>query len=124
MPQDIFPLYKRKFIATGNNKSPMTRNKFPVIGNKFTLTGNEFPVTGNTFPVTGKILPVPRIIFSRGTRAQHLTLCVWCVCGVWCVVVSPGWMRCYDRSERKDNCTVTISVYSTCVHTAVGTTKT
>ena len=63
------------------------------------------------------------LIFSRGTRAQHLALCVWCVvCGVWCAVVSPGWMRCSDQSEREDNCTVTISVYSTCVHTAVGRT--
>ena len=58
-------------------------------------------------------------VFSRGTRAQHLTLCGVCVC-VWCVV-SPGWMWCSNRSERKDNCTVTISVYSTGVHTAVGT---
>ena len=27
-------------------------------------------------------------VFSRGTRAQHLTLCVWCLCRVcvcvWC----------------------------------------
>ena len=62
------------------------------------------------------------MFFSRGTRAQHLTLC-----GVWCVVcvcvVFPGWMRCSERLERKDNCTVTVSVYSTYVHTAVGTTE-
>ena len=49
------------------------------------------------------------MFFSRGTRAQHLTLC-----GVWCVVcvcvVFPGWMRCSERSERKDNCSVKISV--------------
>ena len=49
---------------------------------------------------------------------------IWlCVVSVWCPVY-PGWMRCSNRSERKDNCTVTISVYSTCVHTVVGTTKT
>ena len=67
---------------------------------------------------------IPMEIFSRGTRAQHLTLCV-CVVSVSCLcvcVVSPGWMRCSNRSERKDNCTVTISVVSTGVHTAVGTT--
>ena len=52
--------------------------------------------------------------FSWGTRAQHLTLY-----GVR--VVSPGWMICSNRSERKDNCTVTISVCSTGVRTAVGT---
>ena len=23
-------------------------------------------------------------IFSLETRAQHLTLSVWCLCGVWC----------------------------------------
>ena len=35
-----------------------------------------------------KFLPFATIvslaIFSRGTRAQHLTLCGVCVCGVWC----------------------------------------
>ena len=38
------------------------------------------------------------IIFSWGTRAQHLTLsvCVMCVC-----VVSPGRMRCSDLSKRQ-----------------------
>ena len=50
-----------------------------------------------------------------------LCMCVCVMCGV-CVVVSPGWMRCSDQSERKDNCTVTISVYSICVRTAVATT--
>ena len=57
-------------------------------------------------------------IFSRGTRAQHLTLSVWCVCGVCVRVVSPGWMRCSDRSTRQlyshNQC---VQLYSTCVHT-------
>ena len=42
---------------------------------------------------------------DRGTRAQHLTLCVLCV-------VFPGWMQCSDLSERKDNCTIRFNVYS------------
>ena len=33
MPQDIFPVYERKFIVTGN--------LFPVTGNIFTDTGNR-----------------------------------------------------------------------------------
>ena len=53
----------------------------------------------------GTHYPSPLVmIFSQGTRAQHLTLCV-CVC-----VVFPGWMRCSDRSERKDNCVQSQSV--------------
>ena len=54
--------------------------------------------------------------FLVGESELIIWLCL-CVC-----VVSPGWMWCSNRSERKDNCTVTISVYSTSVHTAVCTT--
>ena len=39
-------------------------------------------------------------IFSRGTRAQHLTLCVWCVCDV-CVCGVP-WMDAMLQSVREE----------------------
>ena len=55
-------------------------------------------------------------IFSRGTRAQHLTLCgvrlVSPVCVV-CVCVVDG---CDALIGQQDNCTVTVSVYSCTVH--------
>ena len=62
--------------------------------------------------------------FLVGEPELNIWLCVVsvCVCGV--CVVSPGWMRCSDRAERKEKYTITISVYSTCVHTSVGTAKT
>ena len=41
---------------------------------------------------------------------------VWCVC-VCVSVVSPGWVRCSDRSERKDNCTQSQSVCTVHVYT-------
>ena len=34
-------------------------------------------------------------VFSRGTRAQHLTLCVWCPCGV-------PWMDAMLQSVREE----------------------
>ena len=43
-------------------------------------------------------------IFSRGTRAQHLTLSVSCVC----VCPLDG---CDALIGQRDNCTVTVSVY-------------
>ena len=46
--------------------------------------------------------------FSRGTRAQRLTLSV-CVCGVWCVMCGVPWMDAMLRSVREEllyNCTV------------------
>ena len=49
----------------------------------------------------------PLLIFSRGTRAQHLTLSVWCVV---CVCPLNG---CDTLIGQRDNCTVTVSVYST-----------
>ena len=56
-------------------------------------------------------------LFSRGTRAQHLTLSGVCVMCDVCVV-SPVWMRCSDRSTRQlyspSQC---VQLYSTCVHT-------
>ena len=51
-------------------------------------------------------------IFSRGTRAQHLTLCGVCVVSVWCPLDG-----CDALISQQDNCTVTVSVYSVCVHT-------
>ena len=56
-------------------------------------------------------------LVSRGTRAQHLTLSVWCVCDVWCPLDG-----CNALIRQRDNCTVTVSVYSACVHTTMGTT--
>ena len=64
-------------------------------------------------------------IFSRGTRAQHLTLCVCVVCGVWCVVCGVPWMDAMLRSVREERQLYSHNQcvqYSTCVHTAVGTT--
>ena len=56
-------------------------------------------------------------LFRWGTQAQHLALSVWCVCDVWCPLDG------YDALiGQQHNCTVTVSVYSTCVHTTVGTT--
>ena len=48
------------------------------------------------------------LLFLVGEPELNITLSVSCV-------VSPGWMRCSDRSEKKENCTVTISVYM-CTH--------
>ena len=70
---------------------------------------------------TSSFLRLPPF-FSRGTRAQHLALSVCVLCLVCVCVVSPGWIRCSDCWSR-DNCTVTVSVYSTCVHTALGKTQ-
>ena len=50
------------------------------------------------------------VIFSRGTRAQHLTLSVWCVC-VWCPLDG-----CDVLISQRDNCTVTVNMYSCIVH--------
>ena len=46
--QDIFPVYERKFIVTGN-LFPVTRNKFPLTGNKFPVTRMIFYVRENSF---------------------------------------------------------------------------
>ena len=51
------------------------------------------------------------LFFSRGTRAQHLTLC-----GVWCPL---DGCDALIGQRSLDNCTVTMSVYSTCVHQVV-----
>ena len=40
-------------------------------------------------------------IFSRGTRAQHLTLCVWCVVSGVCVCGVP-WMDAMLQSVREE----------------------
>ena len=56
VPQDIFPLYERKFIVT-RNLFPVTGNKFPMTGNKFPDTGNKSPMTVNKFLVTVKKFP-------------------------------------------------------------------
>ena len=64
------------------------------------------------------------LIFSQGTRAQHLTLsvCAMCnecvTCDVWCPLDG-----CDALIGQPDNCTGTISAYSTCVHQAVGKVK-
>ena len=49
---------------------------------------------------------------SKETRAQHLTLSVWCVvcvcvCGVWCPLDG-----CDALIGQQDNCTVTVSEYN------------
>ena len=54
---------------------------------------------------------------SWGTRAQHLTLSVWCLVFVWCVC--DVWCPldgCDALIGQQDNCTVTVSVYSCTVH--------
>ena len=44
-------------------------------------------------------------------------VCVLCVRHVWCPLDG-----CNALISQQDNCTVTVSTYSTCVHTNVGTT--
>ena len=74
----------------------------------------------------------PLAIFGRpcghfellGFLVREPELNIWlCLCGVWCVmcdvcVVSPGWMRCSDRSTRQlYSHSQYVQLYSTCVHT-------
>ena len=58
-----------------------------------------------------KFLVCPRLILSRGNQSQHLTfsVCVMCVCDT--------------LISQQGKCTVIVSTYSTCVHTALGTTQ-
>ena len=58
------------------------------------------------------------LIFSRGTQAHHLTLCVC----VWCVVcaVSSGWMRCSDGwSQVNCQSVCTVHLYTSHGHNIV-----